>query len=208
MGVACILLMGVVIAILSVLPPGLLNMSAAKISLSEGRTRGVVFSIGASLVVLLQTYIGAAFARYLSIHQEVIDALRLIAFFLFLIITIYFLFIAKEKEKKEEPTIKSKKSSFFYGMLLSVLNVFPIPYQAYMTVTLSSYGLMDFSKINIFSYIVGVSMGTFIALYLYIIFFDKIKIKSLTSKKNMNYIIGGITGLIAVVTLINVVKNM
>jgi uncharacterized membrane protein YdcZ (DUF606 family) len=55
---------------------------------------------------------------------------------------------------------------------------------------------------------VGAAMGTFVMLYVYIFFFDKIKNKALTSQKNMNYIIGGITGFISIFTLINIVKEL
>jgi len=51
-------------------------------------------------------------------------------------------------------------------------------------------------------------MGTFVMLYFYIFFFDKIKNKSLTSQKSMNYIIGGITGVISIITLINIIKEL
>ena len=208
MDIASVFLLGVVVAIISVLPPGLLNMSAAKISLSEGRSRGIIFSIGASLVVLLQTYIGAIFAKYLSVNPDVIGCLRVIALILFALVTVYFLFIAKNKERSKKERRQGKKSSFFYGMFLSVLNVFPVPYQAYMTITLTSYGLMSFDKTIVLTYMIGVGIGSFIALYFYILFFDRIKDKILVSQKNMNYIIGGITGVISIITLFNVVKNM
>jgi succinate-acetate transporter protein len=77
-----------------------------------------------------------------------------------------------------------------------------------MTVTLASFGWLSFKQTNIMSYVAGSAMGTFIMLYVYIFFFDKIKDKAFTSQKNMNYIIGSITGLIAIVTLINILKEM
>ena len=208
MNVTCIFFLGVVIAIISVLPPGLLNISAAKIAVNESRSRGILFSVGASIIVLLQTYLATLFARYLSMHQEVIDVLRIIAFVVFVIITIYFLLIAKEKEKKERAKLKSKKNSFFYGMFLSALNIFPIPYQAYMTITLSSFGWMDFSKKSIFSYMFGVAIGSLLTFYAYILFFEKVKGKTFTSQKKMNYLIGTITGVISVITLVNIIRAL
>lgn len=207
MNITSVFFLGFIIAIVSVLPPGLLNMSAAKISLNEGRSRGIIFSIGASFVVILQTYIGAVFARYLSRNLEVIEILRLIALVVFVLISVYFLFIAKKTEKTKKERRKGKKSSFFYGLFLSSINVFPIPYQAYMTITLVSYDWMDFSKETILAYMIGVGLGSLITLYGYILFFHKIKGKFFTSQKNMNYIIGGITAVVAVITFINVLKD-
>jgi hypothetical protein len=83
--------------------------------------------------------------------------------------------------------------------------VFPVPYQAYMTITITGFGWFSFDKMSIITYCSGAATGTFVMLYFYIFFFDKIKNKTLTSQKNMNYIIGAITGIVAVSTLINIV---
>ncbi|GAA3634189.1 lysine transporter LysE [Flavivirga jejuensis] len=204
-----IFILGLFVALIGVIPPGLLNMTAAKISLKEGHTRGIVFSIGVCVIVLLQTYVASVFARYLSKHLEVVDILQRVAFVIFILITIYFLLIAKSNPKQQiQPQIRSKHSRFFQGMFLSAINVFPIPYQAYMTITLASFGWMSFEQISIISYVAGAAMGTFVMLYMYIFFFDKIKGKSFTSQKSMNYVIGGITGVISIITLINIIKEL
>ncbi|MFD1161070.1 MULTISPECIES: LysE family transporter [Hwangdonia] len=209
MDITFIFFLGLIIALVGVIPPGLLNMTAAKISLKEGHSRGIVFSIGVCVIVTAQTYIAAIFARYLSNHPEVIDVLQRVAFVIFVLITVYYLFIAKTQPKKQaSPKIRSKHSRFFHGVFLSAINVFPIPYQAYMTITLASVGWLDFDKISIISYVAGATTGTFVMLYMYIFFFDKIKEKSVTSQKSMNLIIGGITGVISIVTLINIIKEL
>ncbi|TGV02839.1 lysine transporter LysE [Flavivirga rizhaonensis] len=208
MNITLIFILGLFIALIGVIPPGLLNMTAAKISLKEGHARGIMFSIGVCVVVLLQTYLATVFARYLSKHIEVVDILQRVAFVIFVLITIYFLLIAKPKIPIETQMRRSKHSRFFQGMFLSAINVFPIPYQAYMTITLASFGWMSFGQTSIISYVAGAAMGTFVMLYMYIFFFDKIKGKSFTSQKNMNYVIGGITGVISIITLINIIKEM
>ncbi|GAA3596128.1 lysine transporter LysE [Flavivirga amylovorans] len=208
MSITLIFIFGLFIALIGVIPPGLLNMTAAKISLKEGHARGIMFSIGVCVVVLLQTYLAAVFARYLSKHLEVVDILQRVAFVIFVLITIYFLIIAKPKPPIETQMRRSKHSRFFQGMFLSAINVFPIPYQAYMTITLASFGWMSFGQTSIISYVAGAAMGTFVMLYMYIFFFDKIKGKSFTSQKNMNYVIGSITGVISIITLINIIKEI
>lgn len=197
-------------ALVGVIPPGLLNMTAAKISLKEGPGRGITFSSGVCLVVFIQTYLAAIFARYLSNRPDIVEILQRVAFVIFVLITIYFLVIARNQKETnvEEADVMSKQSRFFHGMLLSALNVFPIPYQAYMTITLSSFGWMNFEKTSIVTYVTGAAMGTFVMLYFYIFFFDKIKDKKFTSQKSMNYSIGIITGIVALVTFINILKEL
>jgi len=198
------------VALIGVIPPGLLNITAAKISLKEGASRGIMFSTGVCLVVFIQTYIAAIFSRYLSNRPDIIEILQRVAFVIFVLIAIYFLVLASKQKDTKLITAhgKSKKSRFFHGMFLSSLNVFPIPYQAYMTITLASFGWMDFERLSIVTYVTGAAMGTFVMLYVYIFFFDKIKGKAFTSQKNMNYIIGTVTGVVALVTFINILREL
>ena len=209
MNITVIFFLGLIISLVGVIPPGLLNMTAAKISLREGHTRGIMFSVGVCVIVLVQTYIASVFAQYLSKHTDVVDILQRVAFVIFVLITIYFLFVAKKDPKEvAEIEMRSKRSRFFQGMFMSVINVFPIPYQAYMTITLASVGWLTFDQIDILTYVIGTGMGTFVMLYIYMFFFDKIKDKPITSQKSMNYLIGGITGIISIVTLINIIKEL
>ncbi|MBF8148807.1 LysE family transporter [Winogradskyella sp. F6397] len=208
MSITVIFFLGLIVAMIGVIPPGLLNMTAARISLKEGAARGIMFSTGVCIVVYIQTYLAAIFARYLSSHPDIVEILRRVAFVIFVLITIYFLVLAsKEEEIKKETEIKSKHGRLLHGMLLSALNIFPIPYQAYMTITLVSFGWMDFQKLSIVTYVTGAATGTFVMLYFYIFFFDKIKDRSFTSQKSMNLSIGVITGIVALITFINIIRD-
>jgi len=201
--------LSLLIALVGVIPPGLLNMTAAKISIKEGYSRGLIFSLGVCIIVIIQTLIAVIFARYLSMHPEIVQILQRVAFVLFVLVTVYFLILAqKEQKPRLETNRKSKHSQFFYGMFLSAINVFPIPYQAYMSVTLASLGWMTFDNTNIITYVAGAATGTFVMLYVYVFFFKRIKNKKIKSQKNMNYSIGVITGIIAIVTLINIIKEL
>lgn len=209
MTITVVFFLGLIIALVGVIPPGLLNMTAAKISLKEGYARGIMFSAGVCVIVVFQTYIAALFARYISNDHSVIKVLQRVAFVVFVLITVYFLIIAKSDPKPDvDPQSRSKHSRFFQGIFLSAINFFPIPYQAYMTITIASFGWMEFERASIISYVAGAATGTFVMLYIYIFFFDKIKNKKLTSQRNMNYIIGTITGIIAFVTLLNIIRDV
>ena len=142
-------------------------MTAAKISLKESANRGIIFSIGVCVIVCLLTYLAAIFAKYLSNHPEVIIILKRVAFVIFVLITIYFLLLARKQPKPDvEANMRSKHRRFFQGMFLSALNIFPIPYQAYMTLTLASFGWMTFETYSIIAYVAGAATGTFVMLYI------------------------------------------
>mgnify|MGYP003607438821 FL=1 len=202
------LLSGFIAAAIGIIPPGLINMTAAKINLKEGKKNAMWFILGAVLVIFFQVYIAVLFARVIDNRPDVVTLLREVGFVIFSILTIYFLFIAKEPKSKKKSKIKksSKKSRFFLGMLLSGLNFFPIPYYVVVSVTLASYHLFVFENDVIFTFVLGSVLGSFAILYSYIAFFGRIEKKTDYLMRNMNTIIGIITGLVAVVTLFNILN--
>lgn len=202
------LLSGFIAAAIGTIPPGLLNMTAAKIKMKEGKKNALSFVIGAVFVIFFQAYVAVLFARVIDNRPDVITLLREVGFVIFSILTIYFLFIAKEPITKKKTKIKksSKKSRFFLGMLLSGLNFFPIPYYVVVSVTLASYNLFVFENTIIVTFVLGSVLGAFGILYSYIAFFGRIEKKTDYFMRNMNTIIGSITGLVAVATLFNILN--
>ena len=207
MGITLIFFLSILISFLGVIPPGMLNMSAARISLKEGHNRSFMFSIGVCIVVGLQTYVATIFAKYLNQHPDVTSILKRVAIVIFLLIAFYFFITANRQTSpvKLDRRIKSKQSRFFQGVFISALNIFPIPFQAYVVTSLLSAGWLKLDPINIGAYIAGAAMGTFIALYIYILFFDTIKNNKITSAKNMNYSIALLTLAVAIVTFVNLI---
>jgi len=201
------LLSGFLAAIIGIIPPGLINMTAAKINLKEGKKNAMWFVIGAVLVIFFQVYIAVLFARVIDNRPDILTLLREVGFAIFSILTIYFLFLAKKpKAKKSKIKKSSKRSRFFLGMLLSGLNFFPIPYYVVVSVTLASYHLFKFENNTIFTFVFGSVLGSFVVLYSYIAFFGRIEKKTDYLMRNMNTIIGSITGIVAIVTLINILN--
>lgn len=201
---------GFLAAVIGIFPPGLINMTAAKVSISDGRKRALIFVLGALLVIFLQTYLSVIFAQYINQHQEIVVLLREIGLGIFITISIYFLFFAKKPKPildNENLQLKSKRSRFFMGMLISAINFFPIPYYVLVSITLASYKVFSFENSSIYSLVSGVVIGSFTVFYCYVVFFDKLKSKTDYFVRNMNTIIGIVTGLVAVLTLINILNH-
>lgn len=202
------LILGFLIAAIGILPPGLINMTAAKVSVVDGKNEAISFAIGATVIVFFQTYIAIEFAKFINSRQDIITLLQEIGLLLFIAIT-FFLFWTARKPKKEKQEIKlhSKSSRFFLGMLLSALNLFPIPFYVFVSVTLSTFNLFYFNSTCVYSFVSGVVIGSFTIFYLYILYFKNHQSKSDYLIKNGNYIIGSITGLISAVTFFKLIKT-
>lgn len=200
-------LVGFFAAFIGVATPGLLNMSAAKISMKEGRKAAILFSIGVCSTVFIQTFIALQFAKYIDQHPEVVDTLQKVALGIFICITIYFFFIAKDTRREiPERVNHSKTNRFFYGMLLGMLNLLPLPYWVYVSITFSRFGLFNFSQPELLASVIASGLGTFVMLFLYVQFF-KLKTEGMKFKVNMNYVIGFVTGVISIVTFFKILKE-
>lgn len=187
--------------------PGLINMTAAKISLRDGKIRALSFVSGAIIVIFFQTLAAILFADYISTNFSVLILLKKIGVGLFGILTIYFLFIAKSpKINQDELRIRSKTSRFFIGMLLSALNVFPIPYYVFITISLATSKWFNFDDMSISLFLFGVVLGSFLVFYYYVKFFKNIEAKTDFFMKNMNKIIGTITGIVTLITIIQLCR--
>jgi threonine/homoserine/homoserine lactone efflux protein len=201
------LLFGFITALIGITPPGLLNMTAAKVNLKEGKRNALWFVFGAVIIIFFQVYLAIQFARVINIRPDILILLREVGFGTFGALTVYFLLIAKKpKIKKAKIKKNSKKTRFFLGMLLSALNFFPIPYYVFVSITLSSYNIFSFNANSILIFVLGAVVGSTLVFYFYITFFEKIENKADYLLRNMNTIIGSITGLVALVTLFNIVR--
>lgn len=202
------LLLGFFVASAGIIPPGLINMTAAKVSIKDGRSKAISFSIGASSVIFLQTILALLFAKYIDSKPDFIVILQEIGLFFFLALTAYFFWLSRmPKQPKEELKIRSNSNRFFLGMLLSGLNLFPIPYYVFVSITLSTYNYFFFDNGFIYPFVLGAVLGSFFVFYLYIIFFKKEGKTSAFIIENANTIIGSITGVISLITILKLIKQ-
>lgn len=199
-------LIGFIGAFIGVLPPGLINMYALKVSLKEGRKKALIFSAGVCVTVITQTLVALFFARYIEQHPEVVNVLQKVALVIFIGLTIYFFFIAADTRREiKDAKVRSKTRRFFSGMLVAALNLLPLPYWIYVSITFSAFGWFSFAAPALYFAALGSGMGTFMALAIYA-YFVKTKEEPRNFKVNMNFIIGAITAAIAVVTLLRILK--
>ena len=197
-------------ALLGVVPPGLINITAAKISTQKGKMNGVIFAIGASIVVLIQAIIAVMISKYLYNNQQIIAVLEKAALVIFGLLGIYFFIIAqkkKEKEKRIRMVKVSKKGSFFKGIFLAMLNVLPIPYFVGLNALWRTSGLMEFTIPDIIVFVFGTGFGTFAMLYMYVFYFNKSQSKSGSFSKYSDHILSVLMLILVIVTLFRIFYN-
>ena len=206
-----LLLIGIFTALLGTSLPGLLNMTVVKIGKNEGYKSAYTFISGVSVVIAIQVYLAIFFAEFINFNEKVTLLFREIGLFVFIVLTIYFLFFAekidrKKQEKKLENNEVKKKNKFIYGLFLAAINIFPIPFYVFLSATLVSYNVIVFGNLNSSVFTLGVVIGSLIMFYLYLRFFNNKSKDNSFILKNINYVIGGVTSVVSLLTIYQLVK--
>lgn len=192
-------------AFMATVPPGLLNMNAAKTSVEKGKLNGIIFSLGVSTMIMIQAYIAVLISKYLHNHPEVVAVLLKIALVVFAFFAIYFFIAAKKNNVKKEKVIKvSKKNSYFKGILLAALNLLTIPYYSGLNAMWKTSGWINFEVTDIVTFVFAAGLGTFMVLYLYTIYFYKLETKNNSFSRNSNYILSALMALLFVITFVRI----
>jgi len=192
-------------AFMATVPPGLLNMNAAKTGVKKGKLNGLIFSLGVSTMIMMQAYVAVLISKFLFRNPEVIDWLLKIALAVFAIFAIYFYRSAKREDSHQMKMVKvSKKNSYFKGMLLAALNLLTIPYYSGLNAMWNQAGWIKFEIWDIAIFILAAGSGTFAVLYLYIVYFNKLEAKPHRFSKNSNYILSALMLVLLVITIIRI----
>lgn len=193
-------------ALAGVIPPGLINMSVAKTCVEHGRRNGLLVAIGASIVVVVQALIAVLLARYIFGNPFVQNMLLRTGLVIFLIMAVFF-FIRAKRNQVQKVSISKKRGfkSFGKGLMISALNVLPIPYFCALGAALNVSGKVEYDVIAISFFVLAAATGTFTVLYLYVVFFARIDKKSATFAKYSNYFMACLMALLMIITLIRTI---
>lgn len=201
-------ILAVLFSSVGVLPPGIVNMTVANYSAKKSLKKAKKFVYGAILVVFIQSGLAFYFATFLQDHPTIIQNLKLVGCVVFILLTIFFLgkgiqVYLQAKDAINNKPAKSKLKPFYHGIFISALNVFPIPYYAFVSLYLSAFipSFFDYSMGLLF--VLGATFGTGIVFIGYAYLFRKIKHKMAFFIQNINFFIAAITALIAVFTIYN-----
>lgn len=194
--------LGYLVAFVGFIAPGMLNVLAAKISITETKKAALLFIFGTLTLVLAQVFTGVYFAKFLDSHPSVSNTLKKFGTVIFVMLTIAFLYNGfRVKKPKKEVEIKSKRNRYVYGLIMASFNMFAIPFFAISSLTLASKDLFDFSLISIVFFSIGAVLGTFTIFYSYAIFFKKIENRVDILINNIYFILAAFTGIVAVMSI-------
>ncbi|SNR30182.1 hypothetical protein [Lutibacter flavus] len=195
-------LYGVLMAYFGLISPGMLNMTALKIRINNGKSDSLRFSIGASLIVFLQAGIALFFADYLVNNPKIVETLKVVAIFVFFLLSVFFFFLSR---KELNPKATKQQGKFFLkGLGMSSINMLAIPFYLGISIYLTSIDKLIIEQPYILLFIFGAGLGSFLIFYTYILFAKIIIKRVLFIAKNINVILSLLFLFLGIFTLIKV----
>jgi threonine/homoserine/homoserine lactone efflux protein len=196
--------LGFVMAFISLLPPGMLNMTAVRTRIEKSKKDALLFSLGAALVVIPQAYIALVFAKYFVKHPEIIDRLTIAGIIVLFILSVVFFFQARKKFKGEG---KKRKGNFILiGIFMSAMNMLAIPFYLVLSSVLEKKNLLIMDQPYISVFVGGVFLGALVLFVVYVLFAALIEKKAQFIAKNINYILSVLFLGLGILTLIKFLK--
>ena len=196
--------LGFVMAYLSLVPPGMLNMTAVRTAIEKGYTSGRWFSLGAALVVIPQAFVALVFAKFFAQHPEVVERLNYAGVVVLFVLSVAFFLQARKKFKGEGK--KRKGKSFVVGMLMSTMNMLAIPFYLVLTSVLENRGMLMTEQPFINLFVTGVFLGAFALFMTYVRFADVIQKRAQFIARNINYILSALFFVLGILTFFKIMK--
>ncbi len=190
-------------AFAGVVPPGLVNMTVAKTCMESGKKSGILVAIGACSITLVHALIAILLANYIAHNEHVRNLLFRTGIVIFVLMAVYFFISAKKaKVKHVEIDKHTGLHNLGKGVLISALNLLPMTYFCALGVTLNVASGMKYEILSIAMFMLAAALGTFVALYLYIIGFQRVEKKSVKLTKYTNYFMAGLMIVLVILTLV------
>ncbi len=192
-------------SLVGVIPPGLVNMTVARTCLERGKKNGILVAVGASIVVLCQALVAILLAKYIFFNPFVKNILLRTGAVIFLLMAIYFFVKAKQRRTRIKVYRQADTRSFFKGVMMSAINVLPIPYFCAIAAAMSVSGKIEYDTLRIIVFIIAAGTGTFVTLYFYVFSFLKIEKKTTSITKYSNYFMGILMLILVIITLARII---
>jgi len=194
-------ILGFITSYLGFTPPSMLNLTVGKIFIDENKKAARHFIFGTAIVVFFQFLSSIVVISLIHKNPDILFWIKNIAVLVFIYLS--FFYLNKEfSSKKKIQQICSQKNCFSYGIKLSFINMFAIPFFALMYSFLASKGLILDAYNYLLVFALGTSLGVIAVLSSYILLIKKMENRVSKVMVFFNPLMSAITGFLAVLTII------
>lgn len=198
---------GLIISALGTLPLGTLNIAAMQISISEGTMNAIYFSLGVMLVEILYVRLSLVGMNWVRNQKRLLKWMEWAALLIVVGLAIGSFYAASRLHHEKNILFKNNMHRFALGILMSAINPVQIPFWFGWSTVLFSKKVLLPQNDHYNMYIVGIGLGTLCGLFIFVFGGHFLVDKLNANQRLLNYIIGGIFLLTAIIQLIKIIKN-
>jgi len=151
---------------LGYLPFGLVNLSVIDNALSRGLRSGIMMSLGAGLVEILECLVAIQFTVLLSKYLERNSFVHVLVFIILVGFGLFFLY-KNQRNSEFKKSGKNQQSSLVKGLILSILNPQALPFWVFVITYFKSHDWINFNYFTLPAFVIGGALGRFLTLALY-----------------------------------------
>jgi threonine/homoserine/homoserine lactone efflux protein len=197
-----IFLTGMLISFLGSLPLGTLNVAAMQISVSDGITAAIFFSVGSLLAEIIYVRLSLVAMDWIRKQERIFKILEWVTLVIVLALAGTSFYAALHPAAGGENVILSSKlPKIVLGFTMSALNPVQIPFWFGWSTVLFTKKVLQPRSDHYNTYIIGIGIGTFIGNLLFIFGGQLIADRINNNQHILNWVIGGIFALTALIQI-------
>ncbi|MES2429342.1 MAG: LysE family transporter [Bacteroidota bacterium] len=200
---------GLLISFLGSLPLGTLNVAAMQIAIQETVTGALLFAIGSMLVEMTYVRLSLVGIDWLRKQEKLMKVMEWVTVFIILALATGSFIAAM---KGGDGTAKNvllhwDMNRFFLGMFMCAINPVVVIFWFGWSTVLFTKKILEAKPAQYNSYILGIGIGAFLGTCVFI-FGGKFLVEKINnSQKYLNWVIGGIFTLTALIQVIKILRH-
>ncbi len=207
MGLVKIFFWGMIVSFLGSLPLGTLNVAAMQISVQESIKNAISFSIGSLLVEMIYVRVSLVGINWIRKQKKLFRWMEWMALAIVVALAIGSFIAALQPHQAKNVMLDNNINRFLLGVMLSAISPMQIPFWFGWSTVLFTKNILKPKNSYYNLYIVGIGLGTLLGNFVFI-FGGKWIVQKLNANESlMNWIIGGIFAVTAVIFLIKILFN-
>ncbi len=198
---------GLLVSFLGTLPLGTLNIAAMQISATDGIQPAIMFSLGSLVVEAIYVRLSLVAMDWVRKQKAVFKILEWVTLFILVALATSSFYAALHPSVEKNVILSSTIHRFFLGMMICAITPAQIPFWFGWSTVLFTRNIL-IPKASFYNiYIFGIALGTFAGNILFILG-GRLMVDTLNTKQSLlNWIIGGIFAVTAIIQIWRIVKN-
>lgn len=199
---------GMMISFLGSLPLGTLNVAAMQIGIQESIVEAMWFSLGSLLVEMIYVRLSLVGIDWVRKQAKLMKIMEWVTLAIIVALAIgSFLAASQGNGQTKNVLLNNHLHRFFLGMFMCAINPVQIPFWFGWSTVLFTKKILEPKRGQYNSYIIGIGLGTLAGNCVFI-FGGKWMVQRIAnSQQYLNWIIGGIFTLTALIQLIKMLRH-